>query len=58
MKCPRCGSEDVGALMAAFWVPVDGEGDPKLAWGDMESETELGPERLCYVCNHEWSVDE
>lgn len=51
--CPKCGSKHVGGLMQSFYVPlVDGE--MKGQFHDYCSETEVGDERVCYDCSHEW----
>ena len=54
MKCPRCGSSQIGGLMQAFFVPLDTEGDMEGSWGDYSSETEIGIERICYDCEKEF----
>lgn len=53
--CPECGSNHVGGLVAAFYVVLNSESGPAsdVTW---ESESEIGPERLCYDCDHEWSI--
>lgn len=54
-SCPKCGSHDVAGLVAAFWVGVDAEGLPDRPLHEcVEGNTELGPERQCGDCNHEW----
>ena len=48
-RCPNCKSDKVAGLVASFWTSVNsGE---KVTW---ESESELGPERRCAECDHEW----
>jgi hypothetical protein len=55
-KCPGCGSGDLGGKMPAFWVPLNEAGEPIGEWADWEGETEMemGPERCCFECGHEW----
>ena len=55
--CPECGSGEVSRLMQAFWVTVTADGGLEGEWSDYESCTELGDERLCRCCGHEW-IDE
>lgn len=49
-KCPKCGSSDLGGLMESFFVPLDPNSEPKGAWHEWSSETELGADRCCYQC--------
>lgn len=55
MKCPKCGSTHIGGLMQAFWVPLLSDGTMKGQFHEYETETELGPDRLCYDCDHQFS---
>jgi hypothetical protein len=52
-RCPQCGSAKVAGLVAAFFVPVNGLQDY-----DWRGASEIGPERICLVCNEEWDADE
>jgi len=56
-KCPNCGSDQIGGLMAAFFVPIDQEGEMIGQWREYQSETAIGTVRLCYGCEHEWDGD-
>lgn len=56
--CPKCGSHDVAGLVASFWAVLNDNGDIKSEWRQLEAETELTPQRRCYVCDHEWGCDE
>lgn len=56
LACPKCGSRDIGGLMQSFFVALGDDGSPKGRWADWCSETELGTERVCYQCSHEWSL--
>lgn len=58
MSCPNCGSTNIGGLMPAFWVALNADGEPVNNWHDWGSETELGPQRCCFQCNHEWDEGE
>lgn len=53
-RCPKCGSTELSGLVASFYVPVNQNGDllHEVAW---ESESEIGPERLCRKCYAEFS---
>jgi hypothetical protein len=53
-QCPKCGSRNIAGLIAAFWVRLDKDGQPKDQWRDCESETELTEKRSCGECGHEW----
>lgn len=55
-QCPKCGSGYIGGLMAAFYVSLGADGTPKDDWQHWSSESELGTERICYNCNHEWKL--
>jgi len=48
--CPRCGSDQIAGLVAAFWHPVDED----LNEVKITGETEMGPERHCGVCDLEF----
>lgn len=41
--------------MQAFWVPLLSDGTMKGQFHEYETETELGPDRLCYDCDHQFS---
>lgn len=56
VKCPKCGSTKISGLMAAFWVELGEDGSPKGKWRDFESATELGTERECSDCGHQFDV--
>lgn len=47
-RCPKCGSDQIVGLVAAFWHPV-GE---SLIDANVDSNTEMGPERNCAPCDH------
>lgn len=47
--CPNCKSDRVVGLVAAFWTNVNGPQD-----ADWRSESEMGSERMCLACEHEW----
>lgn len=53
-ECPKCGSKHIGGLMQGFFVALGENGSPVGDWNDWSSETELGTERLCYDCDHQW----
>lgn len=58
MNCPNCGSTHIAGLVAAFWVTLDEDGNLKEALIDaVHGNTEIGPERQCSDCNHEWEED-
>lgn len=40
--------------LLAFWTPLTADGGIAAEWRSLESETEVGPERVCYQCDHEW----
>lgn len=48
--CPKCGSEHVSGLVAAFWTSVS---DPERDW---QPNSEMGPDRHCGDCEHEWDA--
>lgn len=52
-KCPKCGSGNISGLMQAFWVPLT-DGEFVGEWKELQSETEIGEERLCRDCEHEF----
>lgn len=56
--CPDCGSTKCAGLMAAFFVSLNSDGDPEGQWIDWQSNTELGPMRMCSECGQEWESDE
>lgn len=47
-RCPRCSSDQIAGLVAAFWHPV-GE---SLIDANVDSNTEMGSERHCGACDH------
>ncbi len=51
--CPECGSNQLSGLVAAFYVPLNEDGGPdrRVSW---ESESEIGPQRLCRRCQSEF----
>lgn len=54
--CPHCGSHQVSGLVAAFWVAVDEDGSPvKPLHECVDSDTEIGLERMCRNCGKEWT---
>ena len=53
--CPACGSETIGGMMSSFFVALR-SGEPIGDWNDWSSESELGPARIFYNCNHEWEA--
>jgi|JI10StandDraft_1071094.scaffolds.fasta_scaffold22855_3 hypothetical protein len=54
--CPHCGSSQVSGLVAAFWVAVDAIGRPEKPLHEcVDSDTEIGLERLCRNCGKEWN---
>jgi ribosomal protein L37AE/L43A len=53
-KCPECGSTNVSGLMQSFWVCLGKDEYPLGEWNDWSTETELGEERMCRDCEHEW----
>ena len=44
--------------MQAFWVALDESGDMQGEWSDYQSATEMGPERICYECDHEFTDED
>lgn len=56
-RCPECGSAHVGGLMQAFWVPLQDDDSPDGDWNDWNGDSELGAQRMCYDCEHEWCGD-
>lgn len=52
--CPKCGSRELSGLVAAFWARLSPSGWYYYPFGDHESDTEIGPERLCRRCGHEF----
>jgi hypothetical protein len=53
--CPKCKSTDISGLIQAFWIGLDKNGnfiEPR----SIRSEAELGEERLCNKCGHEWKL--
>lgn len=58
-KCPKCGSsEHLARMYAAFYVPVDPDGEDKADnFDDHQSNTEMTDEFSCGGCGHEW-IDE
>jgi len=54
LACPNCGGARISGLMAAFWVTLTDDETMDGKWSDYESCTEIGDERLCADCGHEW----
>jgi len=54
LRCPKCGSAKIAGLMAAFWVSLASDETMEGQWSDYESATEIGDERLCSECSHEF----
>lgn len=54
LQCPQCGSTKLSGLMAAFWVSLTPEETLDGQWSDYEGCTEIGEERLCSDCGHEF----
>lgn len=57
LVCPKCGSTKICGLMAAFWVRVTADGGLIGQFSDYSSDTEIGPERMCTECEHEFGAD-
>lgn len=57
MNCPKCQSPNVSGLVAAFWTPLDEDGEANLSQLNVASESEVGPERLCQDCEHEFEAE-
>ena len=54
-KCQKCGGTNVAGLVAPFWTKIEADGTPTKRLRDsVESETEVGDERQCGDCGHEW----
>ena len=53
-RCPKCGSNRISGLVGSFWAEVDEEGNMIHDWQSHESSTEIGPERCCGKCAHEF----
>lgn len=53
----KCGSANVVGLVAGFWAELDEHGGMKNDFAHHSSDTELGPERMCLDCGHEWGGD-
>lgn len=57
MNCPKCGSKDLSGLVQAFWACVKEDGSPVRDLRELvDSETEIGMERLCNDCGHEFEA--
>lgn len=56
LRCPECQSTHIGGLMESFWVPLREDGTPDGDWNDWSAETEVGGQRMCYACGHEFTV--
>ncbi|GEM_PF-4420648 len=54
LRCPECGSEKISGLMASFWVSLESDETMQGQWSDYEGATEIGEERLCAECGHEF----
>lgn len=46
---------NVAGLVASFWVSTDEQKNSEVRW---QSESEIGPERACHDCEHEWMSEE
>ena len=44
--------------MQSFWVRLDSDGAMVGQWRDYESCTEVGDERMCDKCQHEFTEEE
>lgn len=55
--CPNCNSKKLRGLVLAFWVDLDEEGDADLMSVSLDSESEVGPKRLCIDCNFEFEEE-
>lgn len=55
-NCPQCRSDNIAGLMQSFFVKLS-DGEPAGQWRDWESNSELGPQRSCGDCGHEWEAD-
>lgn len=58
--CPSCeDTENQRGLFSSFWAQLDNKGEVKSHnFSNFESETGLGAERQCLVCNHTYYEDE
>lgn len=56
-ECPECCSRNVAGLMAAFWVTIDEDGALVGQFSDYSDDTEIGPERMCRTCGHEFEAE-
>ena len=52
--CPACGSRNTAGLVLSFWAEIDEHGNLLKQFHEHEADTELGPQRMCSDCNHEW----
>lgn len=57
MNCPECDSKNIAGLVAAFWIGLDEDGGADLMDVSLSSETEIGPERMCRDCGHEFALE-
>ena len=57
MNCPNCNSQNIAGLVAAFWTPLDQNGEANLSNLNVASESEVGIERCCSDCGHEFTIE-
>ena len=58
MNCPKCKSSEIGGLVQAFWVALDETENPTKQLSELvDTETEVGSERTCFDCGHEWGAE-
>jgi len=50
----KCGCTRLAGLMKSFWVELGDDDTPKHDWATHEGDTELGEERMCGDCKHEF----
>lgn len=56
VECPKCKDKRIAGLVAAFWVLMQSNGEPRdVSW---ESQSELTPTRMCIECGHKWEDGE
>jgi len=58
IKCPQCGSNSVSGRYAAFWAPLDANGEDPADFHSHASSAELTDDRHCGACDHSWSLDD
>lgn len=56
-KCPECRSTQISGIVPGFWIDLS-EGVPNSVeiGENARSCTELGEERMCRACDHEWEI--